>query len=180
MSKSKQAAKIRPQKSEGLSRFIVKVEKAMAKINNLDEFRKLDSMVNFVFDVGHTLFDKELDTVGTDWLIRYGGRLTGAYAYLGQKAAYVRAERDVYEQKASEVEKELMLDKLAENTGYRVTQARAEISAEISELKDLVIAKEAEKNQWENTKEACNVMVSFMQSAIKTKEGERFKSNRLQ
>ena len=176
----KSTAKVTVQKSEGLSRFLKKVKKAMEQVKNLEEFRQSDSVVNFVFDVGSKLFDQPLDTLGVDWLIRYGGRLTGSYGYLGQKSAYARAERDVYEQKASEVEKEMMLEKLAENTGYKVTQARAEITGEVAELSDLVIAKDAEKNQWENVTEACDKMVSFIQSAIKVKEGERFKTNRVQ
>lgn len=166
--------------SQAVRDFKKKTAAAMAKIHDYKQFEEADGIVKFVLDMGRKLFDKNLDQMPPDQLVRIGGKLSGAFSYLGQKASYARAERDVYEQKSDEVEKELMLSRLASDEKYKVTIARAEVSAEIEELKEFVIQKEAEKNAWENIQEACDKMISFVQSAIKVKENERFNSNRLQ
>ena len=130
--------------SNPLERFKKKTEQAMAKIQNLDEFRASDPMVDYVFKIGRQLFERPLDVIGNDWLTATGGKLTGAYAYLGSKSAYARAERDVYEQKLDEVKSELLVEYLGDD--YKVTQARAVIAKETSPLIELVIQKELEKN----------------------------------
>lgn len=168
-----------PRVSNAVAIFRAKCETALAKVNNLDQFRASDQMVDYVFRVGRQLFDTPLDQLQPDALIRTGGKLTGAYAYLGQKSAYSRAERDVYEQKANEVSKELVLKYLADGK-YKVTEAKARVEIEIAELTEFVIQKEAAKSQWENIVEASQAMVSFIQSAIKVKEGERFAGKHLQ
>jgi hypothetical protein len=145
-----------------------KCESAMEKISGIQQFRDADEMVDLVFKVGRSLFDTPLDQQTTDFLLRTGGKLTGAYTYLTQKSTYARA-----------VEKELMLKQLADGK-YKVTEARARVSADIEELKEFVIQKDVVKNQWENIAEACQMMVSFMQSAIKVKESEKFNSSRMQ
>jgi len=158
--------------------FRAKCETALAKVNNLQQFREADAMVDYVFKVGRELFDTPLDKQNTDRLIRTGGKLTGAYVYLGQKSSYARAQRDVYAQKASEMEKERLLELLRD--GEKVTEARSKVAFEMTELQEYVIQMDVAKNQWENITEAVEKMVSFIQSAIKVKEGERFQSGRLQ
>lgn len=158
--------------------FRRKVETAMAKINNVQQFRETDTMVDYVFKVGRELFDTPLDQHNPDRLIRTGGKLTGAYVYLGQQSAYARAKRDVYAQKASEMEKEKLLEML--HDGVKVTEARSMVAAEMAELQEFVIQTDIGKNQWENITDATEKMVSFIQSAIKVKEGERFQSSKLQ
>jgi hypothetical protein len=164
-----------PIKGSAVAIFREKCDIAMARIKNLKQFRESDTMVDYVFRVGRQLFDTPLDQMPPDSLIRTGGKLTGAFGYLGQKSSYARAERDVYEQKASEVSKEIVLKYLSDGR-YKVTQAKAEAELETSELHEFVITKDAEKNQWENLIEATQSMISFIQSAIKVKESERFHS----
>lgn len=164
--------------SQAVKDFKKKTEAAMAKIQNYQQFEEMDRMVKFVMDTGRVLFEKNLDQMSPEWLVRQGGKLSGVFGYIGQKASYARAERDVYEQKSSEVEKELILGYL--DGEYKVTQARAKVALEMEELKEFVIQKDAEKNAWENIQEACDKMISFVQSAIKVKENERFNSARLQ
>ncbi len=163
--------------SNAVRTYREKCAAAMANIDDLDGFRQSDEMVDFVFKVGRSLFDTPLDTMNTDQLIRTGGKLTGAYAYLGQKSARARAERDVYEQKADEVEKELVLE-FVRGKQYKVTEAKARASAEISELQELVTLKDASKNHWENITNATSTMIMFIQSAIKVKENERYSTSR--
>jgi len=135
-------------------------------------------MVDFVFKVGRELFDTPLDRQTPDKLLHYGGKLVGAYPYLGQKSSYARAVRDVYEHKLKEVEKELFMSHV--DGKYKVTEIKAKVSAEVSDIAEYVLQKEAEKNQWENITEACQAMFSFCQSALRVKEGEKYASSRMQ
>lgn len=158
--------------------FREKCEVAMAKVQTIEEFRATDPMVDFVFKVGRELFDRPLDQQSPDRLLQLGGKLVGAFPYLGQMSARARAERDIYSQKLDETEKEIMIKLL--DSDYKVTQARAEVAIEVMPIKDIVTFKEAQKNQWENITEACQSMVMFCQSALRVKEGERFSSSRVQ
>lgn len=166
----------KPTISPALQSFRDKCDKALAQIKTMEEFRESDKMIDFVFKSGRDLFQNDLDRLDEGWLVRKGGRLTGVYAYLGNKASYARAERDVYAQKLSEVTNEIMLKHLNSDDGYKVTQARAMAKSEVIELEDLVIMKNAEKNNFENIMSATERMIGFIQSAIKVKEGERFRS----
>ena len=165
------------QDSQATHLFKTKTETAMAKIMSYKTFEESDPMVKLVMDTGRSLFAKNLDQMGVDLLLRLGGKLVGAYPYIGQQASYARAERDVYEQKATEFEKERMLYWLDES--YKVTEARSRVSAEMSEIRDFVIQKDRVKNAWENILEACQTMSMFIQSAIKIKQSERFASKQL-
>lgn len=167
-----------PIESNGVKTFREKTQIAMARIKTLDAFRETDSMVDLVFTTGRRLFSEPLDKMSVGNLLTTGGKLTGAYAYLGQMSARARAERDVYRQKLDEVEKELMMEHLRDGK-YKVTQARAQISQQVTEIQELVNLKEAEKNQWENVTEATSTMIMFIQSAIKVKENEKFSASRL-
>ncbi len=159
-------------------KFKNKTSSALAKIKEYKALEAEDPMIAAVLDIGRNLFSRPLDKTDTGELLTWGGKLSGAYGYLGQKSAYARAERDVYEQKLSEVEKELLLSYLDEK--YKVSEARAKISSETEAIKELVIHKEAVKNQWEHIVNACEKMISFIQSAIKVKENQRFQGRNLQ
>lgn len=177
MAKEKEKVRV---ESKVLHIFRSKCEVALSKISTMQEFRDSDKMIDFVFKSGRDLFENDLDKLGEDWLIRKGGRLTGIYAYLGNKTSLARAERDIYAQKLSEVTNELVLGYLAENSGYKVTHAKAMAKGEVSELEDLTIAKEADKNNYENILSATERMIGFIQSAIKVKEGERYRSKAME
>ena len=161
-----------------LELYKAKCDTALKKIQNLEDFRASDPMVDFVFRVGRELFDIPLDKMTPDRLLQQGGKLVGAYPYLGQKSSYARAQRDVYEHKLKEVEKELFLSMV--DGKYKVTEIKAKVSAEVEVISEYVLQKEAEKNQWEHITEACQAMFSFCQSALRVKEGERFSSKRMQ
>lgn len=152
--------------------------KALSLVKNIEQFRESDPMVDLVFKIGRELFETPLDQQNEGGLLRTGGKLTGALAYIGQKACYARAERDVYEQKREEMMSDMMLKYL--DTDYKVTKARAEVKTLLREIDDLIVAKEAEKNQWENIMHAADKMTSFIQSSLKMKDTERFHSSRLQ
>lgn len=164
--------------SNAVRAFREKCDAALAEIGNVDQFRQSDEMVDFVFRVGRSLFDEPLDQLTPDRLIRMGGKLTGAYAYLGQKSARARAERDVYEQKADEVEKELVLE-FVRGKQYKVTEAKARASVEMEGLHAQVIQKESAKNQYESIANATQTMIMFIQSAIRVKENEQYAGKRM-
>jgi hypothetical protein len=164
--------------SAALQSFKAKIATTLANIQDVDEFRESDKMIDFVFETGRKLFDTPLDQQDIPLMLRTGGKLTGVYVYFGQKSARARAERDVYSQKASEVEKERLLQLL--HAGTKVTEARAAVAGEVQELTDLVLEKDVAKNQWENITDATEKMVSFIQSAIRVKENERYHSSRAQ
>ena len=159
-------------------RYREECEEAISKIRDYKDWEKEEAIVHEVMDAGRRLFAHDLDKMTIGYLLRLGGKLAGAYTSLGQFSTMARAERDVYEQKLDETEKALQLE-LLKGGEYKVTQAKAEVAKKVSELREFVIQKEAVKNQWENLMEACEKMVSFIQSAIKVKEGERFQ-NKLQ
>ncbi len=165
-------------KNATIEDFKERCSKTMEKINTLEQFRESDEMVDFVVRQGRSLFDTPLDVQAQDSLLRIGGKLTGAYAYFGQKSARARAERDVYEQKLDEVMKELILKYVGSN--YKVTQARAYASVETVELNEIILLKNSEKNQWENITNATQTMIMFIQSALRVKDSEYRQSNRMQ
>lgn len=160
-----------------VSDFKVNCINALMLVKNVEQFRNSDPMVDLVFKIGRELFERPLDVQDEGWLLRTGGKLTGAYSYIGQKASYARAERDVYEQKREEIMSDMMLKYL--DTDYKVTEARAEAKILLREIDDLIVAKEAEKNQWENILHATDKMTSFIQSTLKIKDTERFHSSKL-
>lgn len=164
---------VKNQPQTAVEEFNAKTQIQLSKMGILEDFRKKEEMVDFVFKIGHILFKQELDKKNEAWLLNTGGKLTGCYAYFGQKASRARAERDVYVKTKKEIEGDLMLGRL--DADYKVTQARAEVRKELEELERLVIEKECEKNQWENITDATQTMISFIQSDLKIKKSEKTK-----
>lgn len=158
------------------SLFKTRYNRAMMKVVSQEELAMRDPMIALVLESGRTLFTQGLDQMSPGTLLDIGGKLAGAYGYLAQKAAYARAERDTYEAKLDEMEKELILDCLSEG-GYKVTEARARVSAEVAEYKEGLLTAEANKNMLEAIVEASSRMSSYCQSALKHKENERFQVN---
>lgn len=150
-------------------------EEAISEIKTLDEFRAQEREIDFVFKVAEKLFSTDLDILDEGWLLRHGGRLTGVYAWLGNKSARARAERDVYAQKLEEVESRLTAALLA-NGEYKVTEARARVKIETADLASVVTIKNMEKNNYEHLLTATDRMVSFIQTALATKRAEQYKS----
>jgi len=112
-------------------------------------------------------------------LLRAGGRLSGIYTYLGNYASRARAERDVYEQQLEEELNKLTTELYGEAES-KITLSRTRAKQMIAPLEKILIIKENEKNNYENLMSATQSMISFIQSAIKVKQGERFISGRLQ
>jgi len=155
--------------------FLNKVERATKKINNVEYYQVQDPMFDYVIKSAQRLFEHgKLDNVPEHKLIQTGGKLLGAYTYLGAKSVQLRAERDIYRQKMEEVEREKSLE-YYENS-EKITLARTQAKAEVAELEELVIQKETEKNNYEHAVTACEKMLGFIQSTIKVKQGERFAS----
>lgn len=156
--------------------FLDKAKSSMNKLEREEELRK-DKYVNLVFELSESVLRKDLDEASSSWLVAIGGRLTGVHAYLGNKASRARAERDIYEQKRDDVKDELMVEHYNSDSDEKVTLARAKTNLELSQINDLVVQKNKEKNDYENLLDACDKMISFIQSAIKIKNSESFRGN---
>lgn len=155
--------------------FKEKCEESMSQIKDLKQFRESDKMVDEVFKTGRWLFDTDLDVVGEATLVTLGGRLTGIYAYLGNMTARARAERDVWEQKKEEVIAEKSLAQYSKSGKITLAKQHAKLAA--AELDIFVIQKEHEKNNFENILNATDRMLSFIQSALKIKGSEKYRTN---
>lgn len=164
---------------ELVQEFKIKTEKTMENIVDKNAFRASNKMVDYIFNVGAELFNKDMDTMSEAYLIRTGGKLTGINVYLGNLTARARAERDVYEQQADEIVDRLIINNTASGD-VGVTQARAEAKLEAAALRKLVVIKEYEKNNFENLLSACQTMISYIQTALKMKNNERYQGRTMQ
>lgn len=161
--------------SRAMRLFKIKTEASLSRIKNQQDFRQ-DKMVNAVFVSAHELFSTKLDQASTAWLLNRGGQLTGIYAYLGNLSADARAKRDIFEQKRDEVMSEFIVN----SQDTKITRARSQAKLDVAELDDFVIEAEHDKNNLENLLNATERMIGFIQSAIKTKDGDRFRSRDMQ
>ena len=161
-----------------LTEFKIKVESSFESIRSLEDLRGADRMVDEVFIISKEIIAKDLDTMDLGWLVSKGGRLAGIYAYLGNKYARARAERDIYEQKKEEVYNKLTVDYYSESES-KITLARARAKEAIAPIEELITIKEYEKKTLENLLTATERLVGFIQSAIKVKQSEKFVSREL-
>lgn len=149
------------------------VAEAFTKIKTLDELRAENNMVNEVFLISRKIFDNDLDTMSLGWLLSNGGKLASIYAYLGNKYAVARAERDIYEQKKDEVLNRLTTEYYGDSES-KITLARARAKLEIASIEEMITIKEYEKKSMENLLSATERLVGFIQSAIKVKQSEKY------
>ena len=165
--------------SELKKQFDEKIEKTLAFIEDTETFKEKDKLIKNVFEISDWVINKNLDELSESTLLRAGGRLSGIYTYLGNWASRARAERDVYEQQLSEELNRLTIE-LYSDAENKITLSRAKAKEMVGPLEKLLIIKENEKNNYENLMNACQSMISFIQSAIKVKQGERFIGGRIQ
>lgn len=161
------------------NQFDGKIEKTLASIEDTESFKEKDKLIKNVFEISDWLINKNLDELSEGTLLRAGGRLSGIYTYLGNWASRARAERDVYEQQIGEELSKLTTELYGEAES-KITLSRARAKEMVGPLEKLLIVKENEKNNYENLMNACQSMISFIQSAIKVKQGEKFISGRIQ
>lgn len=160
-------------------KFEEKIDKTLSAVEDLDSFKGKDKLIKNVFEISDWLINKNLDELNEGMLLRAGGRLSGIYTYLGNYASRARAERDVYEQQIGE-ELSRLTTELYGEAESKITLSRARAKEMVAPLEKVLIMKEQEKNNYENLMNACQSMISFIQSAIKVRQGERFISSRIQ
>lgn len=148
---------------------------AIRDLKDKDQFQEEDEMVAKVFEIGGELFEKDLDKMSEGKLIKKAGKLSGAYSRLSQKASKKRAERDVAEQKKEEYYREELL-KYKQDTDT-VTEAKSKAKLAVKELSEEITKLNYQKNNYENIAKACDRMVGFIQSALKVKQNERYRSS---
>jgi len=147
-------------------------KKAKLSLEQLDKME--DKYTKYVKSTASSLFNKGLDSISADQLAEYGTKLSGVYAYLLNKSAEKRAERDTYEQLYDEAYNDAYLE--YKSNDNNVTDARAKAQRDCADIKKVVVAKNYEKNDIENLIRACERLTSFIQSAIKVKEEEKYKN----
>ena len=163
--------------TKAMSLFKKKTEAALAKVQNPEELKKKHEVIKYIFDTADWVFTQQLDAVPEHTLVRYGGKMTGAYVFIGTLANEARLKRDIYVEKREEIINELTVQKYFDSE--KITLARAEAKKEAAVLNDFIIAADYEKNNFETLVYACDKTVSFLQSAIKVKQGERYKDKQL-
>lgn len=156
-----------------LQQFQKSVKASMLNIKTLDEMRKEDKMVDEVYRVSREIFDKDLDTMALPFLISNGGRLASIRAYLGNKYARARAERDFLEQKKDEVLNRLTAEYYGESEN-KITLARSRAKQETADIEELIVISEFEKKSMEELLNSLDRLIGFIQSAIKVKQSDNF------
>ena len=121
----------------------------------------------------------DLDQIGEAELLRKGGRLLGIYTYLSNSASRIRAERDIYEQQLKEDTNENFI-KLKGSPDMTVSEADARSKLNNAEKHKATLLKEYERNNYENLIRSIENMLTFFQSAIKVKQGEKFVGKNIQ
>lgn len=159
--------------NETLQQFQKSVKASMLNIKTLDEMRKEDKMVDEVYRVSREIFDKDLDTMALPFLISNGGRLASIRAYLGNKYARARAERDFLEQKKDEVLNRLTAEYYGEAEN-KITLARSRAKQETADIEELIVISEFEKKSMEELLNSLDRLIGFIQSAIKVKQSDNF------
>ena len=155
--------------------FKKKTEETLSRIPNRDAWCEEHKLVKEVFTISDWLLTHDLDQVGETELIRKGGRLLGIYNYLSNTASRVRAERDIYEQQTKEDTNEDIIKNKA-MPDLTVAEAEARAKLKNGEKQKLTLLKEYERNNYDNLISSIKNMLTFFQTAISVKKGERFVS----
>ncbi len=160
---------------ETLKQYKDRVSASMEKVKSLQQFREEDTMVDEVFMISRSIFDKDLDQMNLNELVSKGGTLASIYGYLGNKYARIRAERDVAEQKRDQMFGDLTIS-LYDKAEGKITLARELARKEMSGVEEDLVIKEYEKKNFEQLLLSVDRLIGFIQSAIKVKQSERFTS----
>lgn len=162
-----------------MNNYQKKFSEQLAKVKTIEQLRKEDEIVDRMFKVTDYVYSHDADTIGETLLVRMGGSLTSIYAYLGQKSARTRAERDIAENILEQQKKALELAYINDGTGYKVTEARAKASEDLAEENNELVILEANKNQIETLADACKTTIMFIQSMLAIKKAEMHTSRQL-
>lgn len=152
-----------------------KFVKLKSKLQTLEEFRQDDSMVDFVFKVAKSFFDKEDATQDGDWLMKKGSKLTGAFAYLEVRANEFRAQSELAEIANKSVKNSIMLS-LREGdmmvTDARATSQERTMSADVD-----VIALKQKADNYKTAARTASTIIMFIQSILKSQQKEYSQGN---
>lgn len=169
----KEEVEIEPEEeSAAMNMYRERLDEAMESIE-VDDVRK-DDLVDYIFKIGNKLHSQNLDEMSLDTLMRIGGRLTGIYSSISNKASYARARRDISENKMEDIKSELMISNYGKSDN-KVTLSRAKTKVQMKGIKEEVAKIEREKRDYENALKACETMISFIQSAIRVKQSNMYR-----
>jgi hypothetical protein len=159
--------------SDIMRRYKENCERALAKIKDVDAFRKTDEMVDYVFKVGGWLFENNIDTLADPALLKAGGRISGAYSFLSHKAAEAKARAVVFEEEYDKMVNQLAIE------GYerteKITHAKTEAKVLCEGIRNDVIEAAAVAEQFKGLIFAADKMTSFIQTALAMRRSEHFR-----
>jgi hypothetical protein len=147
-----------------------KIKQAEEEMINQSDF-ELNKMGKRIVEIGREIYQSDLDKIPPAKLIEWGAMIGSINLALANKTAWARAKRDIAERVRDEMfsTKYLEYKSLEKNT----TDARELAKNDIAEYDREIIVREYDKNAYENQMRAGAAMLSFIQSTIKVREGER-------
>lgn len=148
----------------------------LANVKHLKEIEARDSNVKNIMDHARVFYRSNLDTMSEDELLRVGGLLLGSYASVGVMAGIKRAERDAAEQTYDELLSSMTIFNKDDATG--ITEARAKAKEQLTDIGSELVWREQHYRSYDAIVEATKATISFIQSAVKVKLGERMATAR--
>jgi hypothetical protein len=150
------------------------LERKLSQIKTLKDLEVQDKSVESVMTLCRNLYKRGLDTYHGDELIRIGGELQGFYVSLGVTTAHKRAERDSHETSYDELLS--LMTTFNKDTETGITEARNIAKTQCAESRDKAIIAEYEYRAYEAVLDSCRSTISFIQSALKQLQEEKYKS----
>lgn len=144
-----------------------------SKLKNIKTLKSLekDECIKGVLDTLREIYKLDLDIIPDFMLLRYGGKLLGYLASLGNTASQIRARRDAVLQAYEELLNGLVLENMASGVG--ATEARARAKTGMAEAGGEIILSEQEHRAYETILTTTATTISFLQSALRQKTNER-------
>lgn len=151
--------------------YKTKLEKNLAKLQTFDGFLKKDKTAELVVNIARNVLSKPADFQSTSWLLDNGAKLAAYYSYLEAKANQTRAEAEVAEITHQGVQDGLLLS--YKQSGANTTEARSQAKVDLEESAIDVQVKKQLAGYYATVSRAAEKIVSFIQSTLRNKEGER-------
>lgn len=148
------------------------LERKLSQIKTLKDLEAEDVSVKSIMTICRDLYKRGLDTYHGDELIRIGGQLQGFYVSLGVTSAHKRAERDANQSSYDELVSVMTTFNKDNETG--ITEARNMAKNQCAESYDKYIVSEYEYRAYDAVLDACRSTISFIQSALKQLQEEKF------
>lgn len=146
------------------------LERFLGKLNDLGSIKDRDTMGKVVLDTINEIYTSDLTDL--EGLTRHAGKLLGAYAYLGLKAAKKDTEADIAEQTADTARNSLV-NAYASAPDTGVTRARGMADEESLESRADARIRKQEADEYQMLANVAEKAISLIQSILRRAESER-------